>query len=466
MIKSGQTPLPGVSVTAKNTLTGKQYVTATDSHGSFALHIDADGRYVVRAEFAAFAPVTKEVLLHGGAQAAGTDFSLMLASRQEQLDQAEARHPATPGQGARGTDGAGQGGTRQYTGGQGAQNLGLMAGALGAIAAGADTGGAALPSAAGSSDFSTESVNVNGQSGTTNPFAGVNMDQMRDNLDNMQQQQTLAQIPGQGRAGGAFSGFGGGGGGGFGGGGRGGGGGGGFGGGGRGGFNFRHMNPNKPHGALFWTGGNSVFDAKDFALRGQDVPQPAYNSNRFGAIFAGSPYIPHVIEHDTKDFLFLSLIGNHSSSPFDNYGTVPDAALRGGDFSGQPTIYDPQSGQPFANNRIPANRISPQATALLGYVPLPNITTTNRQNYQRLTTATTNTTTAGVRYTRSFGGGTAVSGMLRQFTGASAPGLHQSINANFNYSHTGADEVNLFPEFGGKQQTHQYSLQLGYTLGV
>jgi len=26
--------------------------------------------------------------------------------------------------------------------------------------------------------------------------------------------------------------------------------------------------------------------------------------------------------------------------------------------------------------------------------------------------------------------------------------------------------LNLFPALGGKQQTHQYSLQLGYTLGV
>jgi hypothetical protein len=464
VVKSGQTPLPGVSVTAKNTLTGKQYVTATDSHGAFALPIDADGRYVVRADFAAFAGATKEVLLHGGARVPQTDFSLMLASRQQQIEQAEVRRAAGQGQGGRGSDG-----TRQYMGGQGAQNLGLMAGAMGAIAAGGDTSGAPLPSAAGNSDFSsTESVSVTGQSGTTNPFAGINMEQMKDNLENMQQQQTLAQTPGQGRSGGAFSGFGGGGGGGGGfGGGSGRGGGGGFGGagGGRDGFNFRRMNPNKPHGALFWTGGNSLFDAKDFALRGQEVPQPPYNSNRFGAIFAGSPYIPHVIENDTKDFVFLSLTGNHSSSPFDNYGTVPDPALRAGDFSGQTTIYDPLNGQPFANNQIPTSRISPQATALLNYIPLPNLITTNRQNYQRLTTATTNTTTVGARYMRSFGG-TAVSSMIRQFTGASSPGLHQSINANFNYSHSAADEVNLFPDLGGKQQTHQYSLQLGYTLGV
>ena len=468
VIKSGQTPLPGVAVTAKNTLTGKQYVTATDSRGAFALHIDEDGRYVVRADFAAFAGSTKEVLLHGGSAAQQTDFSLLLASRQQQIEQAQARRG--PGQG-----GGGQG-ARQYLGGQGAQNLGLMAGALGAITAGADTGGAALPSAAANSDVSTESVTVTGQSGTTNPFAGVNMDQMRDNLENMQQQQTLAQIPGQRQGGGNFAGFGGGGpggggpgGGGFGGGGgRGGGGrgGGGFGGGGGRGFNFRNFNPNKPHGALFWQGGNSLFDAKDFALRGQDEPQPAYNSNRFGAIIAGSPYIPHVLENDSKDFIFLSLIGNHSSSPFDNYGTVPDAELRGGNFAGQPTIYDPSTGLPFPNNAIPPQRISPQASALLTFVPLPNLTTTNRQNYQRLTSATTNTTTVGARYMRSFGGGTAFSNVLRQFTGASSPGLHQSINANFNYSHTGADEVNLFPDLGGKQQTYQYSLQLGYTIGI
>ena len=98
VIKSGQTPLPGVSVTAKNTLTGKQYVTATDSRGAFTLHIDEDGRYVVRADFAGFASTTKEVLLHGGAAPPQTEFSLLLASRQQQMEQAEARRGA--GQGA------------------------------------------------------------------------------------------------------------------------------------------------------------------------------------------------------------------------------------------------------------------------------------------------------------------------------------------------------------------------------
>ena len=61
--------------------------------------------------------------------------------------------------------------------------------------------------------------------------------------------------------------------------------------------------------------------------------------------------------------------------------TLPEAQFRNGDFSGAPTIiYDPGTGNPdgtgripFANNQIPADRLSPIAQRLLGNVPLPNI---------------------------------------------------------------------------------------------
>jgi hypothetical protein len=59
--------------------------------------------------------------------------------------------------------------------------------------------------------------------------------------------------------------------------------------------------------------------------------------------------------------------------------TVPTAAARTGDFSAYGVnIYDPLSGATpaqraqFANNVIPANRLSPQALALLKLIPLPN----------------------------------------------------------------------------------------------
>jgi hypothetical protein len=454
-VKSGATPLPGVSITATNTLTGRKYTSATDVRGNFSMHIGENGRYVLRTDFAGFAATTKEVLLNAASHQQQADFTLILASRQRQLDQREAAAQQPSG-----------GGPRQYAGG-GAQNLALLAGSLGAIAAGTDAGnaGAALPSISGNSDFSNEAVTVAGQSGTTSPLAGINTDQLRDNIENLQQQQTLAEIPGGGGSRG-----GGGGGGGRGGFGGPGGGPGGFGG---GGINFRKLNPNRPHGAIFWNGGNSALDAKDFALRGQPIGQPNYSSNHFGLTVVGSPYIPHLIEHDTKDFVFFTFAGQRSTTPFDQYGTVPDAAERSGNLSelttpnGLPiTIYNPATGQPYPNNTVPQSSISPQAEALLNYVPLPNLPGGGQQNYQRLTTAGNNMTTLGLRYVRNFGGGSAVSSMIQQFMGASAPGLRQNINVNFNYSHAATDELNLFPSLGGKQQTHQYSLQLGYTIGV
>ena len=52
---------------------------------------------------------------------------------------------------------------------------------------------------------------------------------------------------------------------------------------------------------------------------------------------------------------------------------VLSAAQRNGDFSGGAAIRDPLTGQPFAGNVIPADRISPAAAQLLrDFVPLPN----------------------------------------------------------------------------------------------
>ena len=54
-VKSGNIPLPGVTVTAQNTLTGKRYSTTTDITGAWQLKIPQNGRYVIRTQFAAFA---------------------------------------------------------------------------------------------------------------------------------------------------------------------------------------------------------------------------------------------------------------------------------------------------------------------------------------------------------------------------------------------------------------------------
>ena len=83
-VKSGNVPLPGVTVTASNTLTGQKYATTTDIHGNYSMNIPASGRYVIKADLAAFALETREELLkQAGAMPVSLqeDFSLMLASR-------------------------------------------------------------------------------------------------------------------------------------------------------------------------------------------------------------------------------------------------------------------------------------------------------------------------------------------------------------------------------------------------
>ena len=58
--KPGGVPLPGVAITAKNTLTGKQYTTTTDVDGNYAMTIPKNGRYVIRVELTGFAAETHE----------------------------------------------------------------------------------------------------------------------------------------------------------------------------------------------------------------------------------------------------------------------------------------------------------------------------------------------------------------------------------------------------------------------
>ena len=81
VVKSGNIPLPGVTVTAQNTLTGKRYATTTDITGAWSMTIPQNGRYVIRTQFAAFAQGAGEALLNASSHDQAVNFELMLASR-------------------------------------------------------------------------------------------------------------------------------------------------------------------------------------------------------------------------------------------------------------------------------------------------------------------------------------------------------------------------------------------------
>jgi len=142
------------------------------------------------------------------------------------------------------------------------------------------------------------------------------------------------------------------------------------------------------NGSLMAQIDNSVFDARQFSLTGQDVAKPAFNRFTGGAQFGGPIKWPHNVRNPVNVTLAFQWVHNSNastSSPLQ----MPTGAERGGNFAGltnaqaQPiTIYDPKTGLPFANNLIPTTRLSPQALALVPYYPLPNFTSGSNYNFE------------------------------------------------------------------------------------
>jgi hypothetical protein len=200
-------------------------------------------------------------------------------------------------------------------------------------------------------------------------------------------------------------------------------------------------------------GSNSALNAEPFSLRGEPENQPASGSNRFGITFMSAPYIPGLTKPSGKDTMFLSLSGVRNSSPVDEYATVPTDTERAGVIPGVATTITPVA----------------QAVALLKYIPEANLPG-DTQNYHLLTTQQSNTTQAGVRYMRSLGANSSLGGFGRGGGGGGrraqqSQGLRQSINFNYNWSHTASDNVNVFPELGGKTASDSDAVQAGYTVG-
>src|SRR5260221_2668023 len=82
--RNGKTPLPGATVTASNTLTGKKYSVITDAEGKFTLTGVVRGRYVLRIEFMGSSLFTQEVVLNPANPSGKIDAELILASRPQE----------------------------------------------------------------------------------------------------------------------------------------------------------------------------------------------------------------------------------------------------------------------------------------------------------------------------------------------------------------------------------------------
>jgi hypothetical protein len=456
-VRAGKTPLPGVTVTASNSLTGKKFTVATASNGTYTFSGLPRGRYVVRIEFMGFAAQTQEVVLKPETPTGKFDAEMILASRQQEQGLGNL--------------------AALVTAGRGFQSLALdntlsalaNGGAAGILGGGQNGNGgdvSSLPLNGASADVATESVSITGAQGRTQDFGGGSEDDLQERI---QEFRDRAQREGGGLQGGGQ-----------------GGGQGGPGGGGPGGGPImisrlpRNFNINQPHGMLYASDDTGALDAKSYSLTGLDTPKASYNLPRFGFLLGGPLNIPKIFNGGNKWFFFAGWNGNRGSTPYDAFSTVPTLAERSGDFSaatykdGSPVqIFNPATGQQFQSNGqlnvIDPSLINASAKSLLTFIPLPNLNSTT-QNFHYVTSGSSSSDSVNFRLIHNFG--SAGLPNFGPFGGGGGQGggggrrrAQNNINFGMNWTRSSTTLVNPFPSLAGGNSLQGLNASAGWTYG-
>jgi hypothetical protein len=241
----------------------------------------------------------------------------------------------------------------------------------------------------------------------------------------------------------------------------------------------RGLNINQPHGFLYVQDDNAGLDAQSYSLSGNEAAKASYNQLRFGA-FAGGPLkVPGVFDWSKTTFFAAGWNGTRGGAPYDAFSTVPTQAERAGNLSGLTNkdgtpvvIYDPTTGQPFANNAIDSSRFSAAATSLLQYMPLPNLPGTT-QNFHYITSTESDTDNLSLRLIHNFsassgpGFGPVVigAGGAGGGRGGGRRGPRNNLNVGINWSRAKSEIVNPFPSLAGSTNTQGWNGNARWTYG-
>jgi hypothetical protein len=453
-VRSGKTPLPGATVTAANTLTGKKFAVASGHDGKFSFSGISRGRYVVRIEFMGFAVFTQEVVLNPENATARIEAELLLASRQQQQETQTNQAAAA------------RRGFQSITGDPALAALNVTDTSAATTGTGNSNqnGGdlSSLPFGGGGADSPTESVSISGVQGRSQDFGNGSEEEIQGRIEEFRERM---------QTNGGMGGFGGGPGGGF-----------GNGPGGGGGINIgriggRGFNINQPHGALYFSDDTSALDATPYSITGVPTTKSDYNQAHFGANVGGPLNIPKLFNGGNKWFFFAGWNGSRGDSPFDMFSTVPTQAERDGNFSGASynngtpvQIFNPVTGQPYqfngVLNAIDPALISSSATALLQYIPLPNISVNSfGQNFHYVTSADSNSDAVTLRLIHNLGSSTPQLPGGGGGRGGGARGRRSQNNINFglNWSRNATNLVNSFPSLAGNSDTQGLNATAGWT---
>jgi hypothetical protein len=149
---------------------------------------------------------------------------------------------------------------------------------------------------------------------------------------------------------------------------------------------------NQFHGGAYEYLRNDILDARNYFNPESNGPKAPLHRNQFG-VFVGGPIIKN------RTFFFADFQGSRLHEAGIDFGTVPSAAERTGDFTDRGLmIYDPNTLQPNGSRQlinpsdpsvIPANRIDKIGQNIANLYPLPNVPNTLSNNFVYYPVATT-----------------------------------------------------------------------------
>jgi trimeric autotransporter adhesin len=424
VVKSGNMPIPGASITVTLGSTADKVNTWTDVGGNYSVAVAASGSYTVAVQMFAFADKTQQVLIDASHQNVEANFELTLLSRLRE-ENPQPRRPGNPPTAQRGFQSLS---VQQNSPEAGGNSI-------------SDVVPAGMPVPGIDPNSATESIAVSGN--TSNPLNAMSGSELEQRVNDARQQGGGFGAPGG--FGGGQGGFGGGGGGG--------------GGGamtitGRRGFDINH-----PHGSIYYGVGDSALNAAPYSLVGEPATQPGYLQNSFGGSVGGPLNIPKFYHGGAKTFFFVNYNGKRGENPFQQFSTVPTLLQRQGNFSQTPVvIYNPTTNTPFPSNTI--SQINPVAAGLLAFIPLPNLPG-DRQNFHFVTSANNNTDDLNVRVNHSFG-----AAPVRGRRGGGRNAARNNLTIGFHYHAASSTITNPFPSVGGSTSVRSFDVPVSYVRSI